>query len=57
MRLLLAVVLITLTAASADAAGTFGSGRYEGRGYALFTPSSPPAGPLIVALLGCWQTP
>ena len=57
IRLLLAVVLIALTAAPVGAAGTFGSGRYEGRGYALFTPSSPPAGPLIVALHGCWQTP
>jgi len=37
--------------------GTFGSGRHEGRGYALFTPSTPPAGRLVVALHGCWQTP
>jgi len=57
IRLLVAVVLVALTAAPAAAAGTFGSGRYEGRGYALFTPSTPPSGPLIVALHGCWQTP
>jgi poly(hydroxyalkanoate) depolymerase family esterase len=56
-RLLLAVALVALTATPAGAAGTFGSGRYEGRGYALFTPSAPPAGPLVVALHGCWQTP
>jgi poly(hydroxyalkanoate) depolymerase family esterase len=55
-RLLLALVL-ALAAAPADAAGTFTSGWYEGRGYALFTPSASPAGPLIVALHGCWQTP
>src|SRR5262249_9085990 len=48
IRLRLAVVLVALTAVPAASAGTFGSGRHEGRGYALFTPSAPPAGPLIV---------
>ena len=57
IRALLAIVLLALSTAPADAAGTFASARYEGRGYALFTPSAPPAGPLIVALHGCWQTP
>src|SRR5882724_6470240 len=51
------ILSATLAAAPACAAGTFGSGRHEGRGYALFTPSTPPAGPLVVALHGCWQTP
>jgi len=51
------ILLATLAAAPARAAGTFASGRHEGRSYALFTPSTPPAGPLVVALHGCWQTP
>ena len=55
--LLIALALLALAAAPARAAGTFGSGRYEGRGYALFTPSTPAAAPLVVALHGCWQTP
>src|SRR2546422_5773126 len=55
--LLIALVSATLAAAPARAAGTFASGRHEGRSYALFTPSTPPAGPLVVALHGCWQTP
>src|SRR2546425_8857098 len=55
--LLIALVSATLAAAPARAAGTFASGRHEGRSYALFTPSTPPAGPLVVALPGCWQTP
>jgi len=54
---LIALALLALAAAPARAAGTFGSGRYEGRGYALFTPSTPAAAPLVVALHGCWQTP
>src|SRR2546422_1701548 len=54
---LTALALLALAAAPARAAGTFGSGRHEGRGYALFTPSTAPAGPLVVALHGCWQTP
>src|SRR2546428_5351487 len=54
---LTALALLALAAAPARAAGTFGSGRYEGRGYALFTPATPAAGPLVVALHGCWQTP
>ncbi len=55
--LLIALVSATLAAAPARAAGTFASGRHEGRSYALFTPSTPPVGPLVVALHGCWQTP
>src|SRR2546427_682876 len=55
--LLIALVSATLAVAPARAAGTFASGRHEGRSYALFTPSTPPAGPLVVALHGCWQTP
>src|SRR3989442_8850231 len=55
--LLLALVSATPAAAPAGAAGTFASGRHEGRSYALFTPSTPPAGPLVVPLHGCWQTP
>src|SRR5205809_5310928 len=51
------ILLATLAAAPARAAGTFASGRHEGRSYALFTPSTPPAGPLVVALHGCWPTP
>ena len=51
------ILLATLAVAPARAAGTFASGRHEGRSYALFTPSTPPAGPLVVALHGCWQTP
>ncbi|HEV8585330.1 MAG TPA: PHB depolymerase family esterase [Methylomirabilota bacterium] len=38
-------------------AGAFTSGWHDGRGYALYTPSTPAAGPLVVALHGCWQTP
>jgi poly(hydroxyalkanoate) depolymerase family esterase len=55
--LLKALALVALAAAPAAAAGTFGSGRHDGRSYALFTPSAPAAGPLVVALHGCWQTP
>lgn len=55
--LLIALVLATLAAAPAPAAGTFSSGWHEGRGYALFTPAAPATGPLVVALHGCWQTP
>jgi len=57
MRAVLALTLVVLAAAPARAAGTFVSGRHEGRGYALFTPSAPATGPLVVALHGCWQTP
>jgi poly(hydroxyalkanoate) depolymerase family esterase len=57
MRCLLIAFVVALAAAPVGAAGTFGSGWYEGRGYALFTPSTPATGPLIVALHGCWQTP
>src|SRR2546426_2859746 len=53
----IALALVVLAAAPARAAGTFTSGRHEGRGYALFTPATPAAGPLVVALHGCWQTP
>lgn len=53
----LAVLALAAMAAAPAAAATFESGRHEGRGYALFTPTSPGAGPLIVALHGCWQTP
>jgi poly(hydroxyalkanoate) depolymerase family esterase len=52
-----ALALAMLAAPPEGAAGTFGSGRHDGRGYALFTPSTPAAGPLVVALHGCWQTP
>src|SRR2546428_8871192 len=55
--LLIALVSATLAAAPARAAGTFASGRHEGRSYALFTPSTPPAGPPVVPLHGCWHTP
>ena len=51
-------MLLALAVASpVSAAGTFTSGRHQGRGYALFTPATPAAGPLVVALHGCWQTP
>jgi len=56
-RLALTLALVALAAVPAGAAGTFDSGRYEGRSYALFTPSTPASGPLVVALHGCWQTP
>src|SRR2546422_11515208 len=51
------ILLATLAAAPARAAGTFASGRHEGRSYALFTPSTPPAGAPSVTLPACWQTP
>ncbi len=51
-----AIVVLTMVATPA-AAGTFTSGWHESRGYALFTPTTPGAGPLVVALHGCWQTP
>jgi poly(hydroxyalkanoate) depolymerase family esterase len=57
VRAVVALMLVVLAAAPARAAGTFMSGRHEGRGYALFTPSAPATGPLVVALHGCWQTP
>jgi poly(hydroxyalkanoate) depolymerase family esterase len=56
-RALLALVLTLFVAAPASGAGTMRSARHEGRTYALFTPSTPAAGPLVVALHGCWQTP
>lgn len=55
---LLALVLVVVTAAPANAAGTFSSRRHAGRAYALYVPSAPAAdAPLVVALHGCWQTP
>src|SRR5438132_4622170 len=57
LRAVLIMLLALAVASPVGAAGTFVSGRHEGRGYALFTPSTPPAGPLVVALHGCWQTP
>jgi poly(hydroxyalkanoate) depolymerase family esterase len=52
----LALILATLT--PAEAAGTFRTGRHEGRAYSLYVPSTPAAdAPLVVALHGCWQTP
>ena len=56
-RLVITLALVALGATPTVAAGTFGSGRHEGRGYALYTPSTPVTGPLVVALHGCWQTP
>jgi poly(hydroxyalkanoate) depolymerase family esterase len=56
-RALIALFLTLAIAAPVSAAGTMRSGRHEGRTYALFTPSTPAAGPLVVALHGCWQTP
>jgi poly(hydroxyalkanoate) depolymerase family esterase len=57
-RRALGVLLVAATLVSPAQAATFESGgRYEGRGYALFTPTTPAAGPLVVALHGCWQTP
>jgi len=53
----LVALAVVLAAAPASAAGAFTSGRHEGRGYALFTPTTPAAAPLVVALHGCWQTP
>ena len=57
LRALLLALLVLAAATPVGAAGMFTSGRYEGRGYALFTPGGPVAGPLVVALHGCWQTP
>jgi poly(hydroxyalkanoate) depolymerase family esterase len=57
IRRTLALVVLLAVAAPAGAAGTFKSGRHEGRGYALFVPPTPAEGPLVVALHGCWQTP
>ena len=52
-----ALVLVLVAVMPADAAGTFTSGRYDARGYALYVPSTPSDAPLVVALHGCWQTP
>src|SRR6184192_2426118 len=57
LRAVLIMLLALALASPVGAAGTFTSGRHEGRGYALFTPATPAAGPLVVALHGCWQTP
>src|SRR2546423_469282 len=57
LRAVLIMLLALAVASPGGAAGTFTSGRHEGRGYALFTPATPAAGPLVVALHGCWQTP
>src|SRR5438067_2369837 len=57
LRAVLTMLLALAVASPVGAAGTFTSGRHEGRGYALFTPATPAAGPLVVALHGCWQTP
>ena len=55
---LLALALVAAALAPVEAAGTFTSGRHEGRAYAVYVPSTPAAGaPLVVALHGCWQTP
>jgi poly(hydroxyalkanoate) depolymerase family esterase len=55
---LLALALVVAAVAPAEAAGTFTSGRHEGRTYAVYVPSTPAAdAPLVVALHGCWQTP
>ena len=57
IRRALALALLLAVAVPAGAAGTFKSGRHEGRGYALYAPPTPVDGPLLVALHGCWQTP
>ena len=57
IRRLLALVLVLAAVAPAGAAGTFRSGRHDGRAYALYLPSAPAEAPLVVALHGCWQTP
>jgi poly(hydroxyalkanoate) depolymerase family esterase len=57
IRRLGALVLVLAWLAPAEAAGTFGTGRHDGRPYALYVPSTRTAAPLIVALHGCWQTP
>jgi len=55
---LLALALVAAALAPVEAAGTFTSGRHEGRAYAVYVPSTPAAdAPLVVALHGCWQTP
>ena len=54
---LFALVLVLSLVAPVEAAGTFTSGRYESRAYALYVPAMPADAPLVVALHGCWQTP
>src|SRR5438552_17655978 len=57
LRAVLIMLLALAVALPVSAAGTFTSVRHDGRGYARFTPATPAAGPLVVALHGCWQTP
>jgi poly(hydroxyalkanoate) depolymerase family esterase len=57
IRRLLAVALVLASLAPARAAGTFATGHHDARAYALYVPSAPRDGPLVVALHGCWQTP
>jgi poly(hydroxyalkanoate) depolymerase family esterase len=57
IRRLLALLLVAASLGSAEGAGTFTSGRHDKRPYALYVPSAPTDGPLVVALHGCWQTP
>ena len=57
LRRALTLALIVLAAAAPAGAATIESGSHEGRSYVLFTPTTQGAGPLVVALHGCWQTP
>src|SRR5256885_2177883 len=52
LRAVLIMLLALAVASPGGAAGTFTSGRHEGRGYALFTPATPAAGPPAVARCG-----
>lgn len=55
--LLPALAVLSLTVAgNAAAAGSFTSGVHDGRAYRLYVPATP-AGALVIALHGCWQTP
>jgi poly(hydroxyalkanoate) depolymerase family esterase len=51
----LAAVTLGVAMSSAEA-GSFTSGVHEGRAYRLYVPAAP-AGTLVIALHGCWQTP
>jgi poly(hydroxyalkanoate) depolymerase family esterase len=58
LALVFAALLVGAPTSAAMAAGTFVAGTHEGRAYRLWVPTPPgAAGPLIVALHGCWQTP
>jgi poly(hydroxyalkanoate) depolymerase family esterase len=56
-RGVLALLLVLVAVSPVAAAGRFGHGQHGGRAYALYVPSAPADGPLVVALHGCWQTP